>query len=109
VQARIVFTANNSEEDIKTAVSRHLMTLHGLPDKGLVTLALYDWYEQKQKNYDEWAKVYPVELNATEYNKINNQKAWYQMAEVTATSTMLLNGYRLPAIYQLPDLKYMLQ
>jgi hypothetical protein len=31
------------------------------------------------------------------------------MAEVTATPTMLLNGYRLPNPYQLPDLKYMLE
>jgi len=31
------------------------------------------------------------------------------MAKVTATPTMLLNGYRLPDLYQLPDLKYMLE
>jgi len=108
VQARIVFTADNSDNDIKTPVSRHLMTLHGLPDKTLVTQALYDWYEQKQKNYDDWAKAYPVYLNEVEYNKINKQKAWCEMVEVTATPTVLLNGYRLPDLYQLTDLKYML-
>jgi len=109
LQARIVFTADNSDNDIKTPVSRHLMTLHGLPDKTIVTKALYDWYEQKQKNYEDWAKAYPVQLNEAEYNKINKQKAWCEIAEVTATPTMLLNGYKLPELYQLTDLKYMVQ
>ena len=108
IQARIVFTANNTDEDIKTPVSRHLMALNQLADKEIIKKALNDWYEQKQKNYQAWAKVYPVELNETEYYKIDNQKAWCEMAEVTATPTLLLNGYRLPEYYQLPDLKYML-
>jgi uncharacterized membrane protein len=109
VQARIVFTANNSEDDIKTPVSRHLMALNDLNDKTIVRRALHDWYEQKQKNYETWAKVYPVELKDSEYYKIDKQHAWCEMAEVTATPTMLVNGYRLPDLYQLPDLKYMLQ
>jgi hypothetical protein len=42
-------------------------------------------------------------------HKIENGTPWCKMAEVTATPTMLLNGYRLPNLYQLSDLKYMLQ
>jgi len=75
----------------------------------LVKQALNDWYEQKQKNYETWAKAYPVALNGVEYHKIDKQNAWCQLAEVTATPTLLLNGYRLPDLYQLPDLKYMLE
>jgi len=71
--------------------------------------ALHDWYEQKQKNYNAWAKVYPVHLNEVEYHKIDKQHAWCRLAEVTATPTLLLNGYRLPQLYQLTDLKYMLE
>ena len=109
LQARIVFTANNTDDDIKTPVSRHLMTLHGLPDKSVVKQALYDWYEQKQKSYESWANAYPAELNEVEYNKINRQKAWCEMAQISATPTILLDGYKLPDGYQLTDLKYMLQ
>jgi protein-disulfide isomerase len=109
IQARIVFTAQNTEDDLKTPISRHLMALNELPDKTKVKQALHDWYEQKQKNYEAWAKAYPVTLNGVEYNKIDKQKDWCQMAEVTATPTLLLNGYRLPELYQLPDLKYMLE
>jgi predicted DsbA family dithiol-disulfide isomerase len=109
IQARIVFTANNTDEDIKTPVSRHLMALNELADKTIVKRALNDWYEQKQKDYKAWANVYPVELNEADFNKLDNQKDWCKMAEVTATPTLLLNGYRLPKLYQLSDLKYMLE
>jgi len=109
VQARIVFTAQNTEDDINTPVSRHLMALNSLADKTIVRRALHDWYEQKQKNYEAWARIYPVELRESEYYKIDKQQQWNQIAEVTATPTLLLNGYRLPALYQLQDLKYMLE
>jgi hypothetical protein len=36
-------------------------------------------------------------------------KPVYRKAEVPATPTMLPNGYRLPDLYLLPDLKYMLE
>jgi uncharacterized membrane protein len=108
VQARLVFTASNTDEDIRTPVSRHLMALNELPDKTIVKRALHDWYEQKQKDYTEWAKVYPVQLNEANYYKLERQNEWCKMAEVTFTPTMLLNGYRLPDLYRIPDLKYML-
>jgi len=47
------------------------MALDNLADKTVVRKALHDWYEQKQKNYDAWAKVYPIHLNETEYHKID--------------------------------------
>ena len=84
------------------------MSLHALSDKDIVKQAMYDWYEQKQKDYDAWAKVYPVKLNEAEYNKINKQKAWCEMAEIKGTPTMLLNGYVIPDMYRLNDLKYMI-
>jgi thiol-disulfide isomerase/thioredoxin len=109
VQARIVFTAENTEEDPQTQVTRHLMALNALLDKTQVKHALHDWYEQKQKNYDAWAKAYPVELVETEYYKLDAQRTWCEMAEVAFTPTMLINGHLLPPVYQFSDLKYMLQ
>jgi len=109
LQARIVFTANNDERDRKTPVSRHLMALNDAADKATMKQALHDWYEQKQKSYNAWAIIYPTELKESGFYKIDRQHDWCRMAEVTATPTLLLNGYRLPELYQLSDLKYMLQ
>ncbi|MFA6087767.1 cysteine peptidase family C39 domain-containing protein [Mucilaginibacter sp.] len=108
IQARIVFTADNSEKDIKTPVTRHLMALNQLPDKAIVKQALHDWYNQKQKNYEAWAKLYPVQLNKADFVQLDKQKAWCQLAEIKATPTLLVNGYVLPNAYQIKDIKYML-
>ena len=109
VKAHIIFTANNSETDIKTPVCRHLMALNEHPDRSIVRNALHDWYEQKQKNYEAWAETYPVDLKDSEFYKIDRQNNWCKMAEVTVTPTLLLNGHPLPEFYRLTDLKYMLQ
>jgi protein-disulfide isomerase len=109
VQARIIFSVQNVDNDQNSKVGRHLMALDKSSDSATVKKALRDWYEQKQKNYEAWANIYPVELTEAEFYKIDKQKAWCQMAKVTATPTLLLNGYRLPNLYQLQDLKYMLE
>ncbi|MCO5936921.1 cysteine peptidase family C39 domain-containing protein [Mucilaginibacter sp. RB4R14] len=108
IQLRLVFTANNKEEDIKTPVTRHLMALNELPDKSKVKNALRDWYEQKQKDYKAWANVHPVTLNETKYYKLEKQEEWCKMAEIKATPTILVNGYRLPEVYRIQDIKYLL-
>lgn len=109
MQACLVFTANNDERDRQTPITRHLMALNDAADKPTIKQALHDWYEQKQKSYDAWASTYPVELKESGFYKIDKQHDWCQMAEVTATPTLLVNGYRLPRIYQLSDLKYMME
>jgi len=108
-QARILFLTQNTEGDPGTQISQHLMALNELEDETKTTAALRDWYEQNQKNYAAWSKAYPVALNGIEHSKVNNQRDWCQMAEIVATPTLLLNGYKLPRLYNLPDLKYMFQ
>ncbi|MDB5121965.1 MAG: Vitamin epoxide reductase family protein [Mucilaginibacter sp.] len=110
MQVRVVFVGkNNSDEnDENGLVHRHLMALNELPDKTIVKNALHDWYEQKQKSYEVWAKKYPIVFNPSTYYKLDKQKAWVELAEITATPTLLINGHRLPQNYQLHELKYML-
>ncbi len=102
VQVRIVFTANNTHDDKGTPIERHLTASNNLNDKTIIRRVLHNWYEQKQKNYESWARIYPVELEKTEYFKTDKQYAWCQLAEVTATPTLLLNSRRLPQIYPHP-------
>jgi protein-disulfide isomerase/predicted double-glycine peptidase/uncharacterized membrane protein len=108
LQVRIVFAVSNFEGDDATAVARHFMMLNKLHDKTVVKEALNDWYAQKRKNYSTWKKDYEVELKNHEFNQVEKQKAWCQLAEITSTPTVLVNGYRLPNPYQIADLKYML-
>lgn len=107
LQARIVFTANNTDADIKTPVTRHLMALNRLANKTVIKRALHDWYDQK--NYETWAKAYPLELNSPDFSQLDRQKDWCRIAGIKATPTILVNGYVLPTPYQIKDIKYMLQ
>lgn len=108
IQVRLVFTANNTDADFKTPVTRHLMALNELTDKSKVKQALNDWYDQKHKDYDAWAKAHPVTLDETKYYKLDRQQEWCNLAEVRATPTLLVNGHRLPDVYRIQDIKYLL-
>jgi len=74
-----------------------------------VKRALADWYDQKQKNYESWAKAYPVSLDEANFHKIDNQFRWVENAQVKFTPLMLISGYQLPDLYKMSDLKYMLR
>jgi len=109
IQARIIFSTSNADEDTRIPVSRHLMALNEQSDKNLVKRAMHDWYKQKHKNYNVWAKAYPVDLSQESFYKLDKQRDWCQIADITATPILLVNGHRLPNLYNLTDLKYMLQ
>lgn len=108
-QVRFIFTADNTESDSKTVVARHFMALNDCQDKATVRKALHDWYEQNQKNYEVWAKKYPVQLDEKAYFKLNEQSAWCTASDIKYTPTFLLNGYKLPESYQIQDIKYLLE
>lgn len=106
IQVRIVFT--NSTEDAKIPINQHLMALSELADKSIIKKASHDWYQQKQKNYEEWSTRYPVQLDPKKFYKLEKQLAWINMAGVNSTPTIFLDGYQIPDLYQLPDLKYII-
>jgi hypothetical protein len=106
-QLRIVFTAKNTESDIQTPISRHLLALYQLPDKNIVKNALHDWYRQTIK-YEEWAKKYPIVITPEIYDKLNAHLHWCELSEIQATPLILINGYKLPVEYELADLKYII-
>ena len=39
-------------------------------------------------------------------DELNQYNIWIKEAQLHATPTILVNGYKLPEIYQLEDLKY---
>lgn len=108
LQARIIFSTDNAEFDKRTSVGRHLMALNALDDKSLVKNALDSWYKQSLKNYEKWAKLYPVDIHTEEIDKLDMQRAWCRIADIAGTPAVLLNGYHLPDFYRLSDIKYMI-
>ncbi|WP_158797734.1 cysteine peptidase family C39 domain-containing protein [Pedobacter sp. L105] len=108
LQVRIVFTSKNNDNNLNTSIVRHLMALNELEDKSIIANALRDWHSGKKKNYADWSKAYPVNLDPANYCKLEKQHEWCKMINVKHTPTMLINGRQIPDLYTSLNLKYML-
>lgn len=108
LQLKIIFTTADHDDDEKTKVARHIGALTKLNDIALVERALNDWYAQSTKEYEQWAQKYPVNFNSEINAVTQKQKDWCEMAEISSTPTILVNGYKLPEPYRLEDIKYLL-
>ena len=108
LQLKIIFTTANHDDDGRTKVARHVSALTSLKDPKLVEKALNDWYALNPKKYETWAEKFPISFNGEMHQVTERQKAWCEMAEITFTPTILINGYKLPEPYRLEDIKYLL-
>lgn len=108
IQLKIVFTTASHDDDARTKVARHISALSMSNDKELVEEALTSWYDQTHKNYKTWAEKYPVSFNDEISLVTKKQKEWCEMADITATPTILVNGYKLTVPYRLDDIRYLI-
>lgn len=109
LQVRIVFAGNNLKKtDDTIAVRRHLMALNELKNPVLLKNALNQWYKGANRNYKDWAKQYPVPFTTELDFILTEQAEWVKAGNITQTPTTLINGYKMPLIYQLQELRYML-
>lgn len=107
LKVKIIFSTANHDDDEKTKVSRHASALSLLNDTKLLESALNDWYKQGSKKYATWAEKYPVTFNEEMKTVTEKQKEWCQLADITVTPTILVNGYKLPSPYLLEDIKFL--
>lgn len=109
LQIRIVFAGNDlTRTDDTLAVRRHLMALKNENDSIKTKAALNDWYGGPKRSYKIWSEKYPVPFSAELDALLLEQKEWAIKHQITQTPTILINGYKMPLIYQLHELKYML-
>jgi protein-disulfide isomerase len=106
IKLQVIFSTSNKENDRNTQVAAHLMNLQSSQNDFSLKKALDDWYEQKQKNYEAWAKVHPNKGEIATQKIFEKQREWCKLTEITGTPTLFLNGRRLPKNYQTEDLKY---
>ena len=109
LQVQIIFTATNDESDSRSKPVRHLLAIDQKQEAGLTERALDDWYHADTKDYDAFAKKYPMngELKM-QGDKIEAMSDWCDKTEIRFTPTFFVNGYQLPANYSVHDLKYFL-
>lgn len=109
VQIQIIFTATNKKDDTKALPVKHLMAIAEKGDEQLTIQALDDWYLPEKKDYAVFAAKHPMngELQNQEA-KIEAMDTWCNKEQVVFTPTFFLNGHKLPSIYSVNDLKYLL-
>lgn len=107
-QLKIIFTTDNDESGVKTKLASHLIALCQHENNMLLEEAMSSWYSSTNKNYDLWAKKYPVEMHQDFRTALKHQNEWCDFAEITLTPTIFINGYRLPDPYRLEDITHLL-
>lgn len=108
VKLKLIFTATNDKDDVRGIAARHLLAIYKKNTSKTET-ALNDWYLAERKDYDDFAKKYPLngEIKQQE-QEIEKMKEWCQEADISFTPTIFINGYRLPDKYKIEELKYIL-
>lgn len=97
------------EKELKYQFIHHLFALKA-DDFNKAKKALHDWFSTEKRELKSWKDQYSIskDNNETLGNLLEKQNNWCTLAEISATPTFLINGYKVPDSYQLRDLKYIL-
>ncbi len=109
LQVQIIFNASNDAKDMKFNPVNHLLAIDEKKEPQLTERALDDWYLAEKKDYEAFARKYPMngELKR-QGEKIEAMRDWCTKTEIQFTPTFFINGYQLPLNYSVNDLKYFL-
>lgn len=109
IQLREIYLSSNDENDKSSSPVKHLLAIADKGDEEQTRCALDDWYFTEQKNYESFAAKYPIngELKLQD-EKIDKMRDWCIKMNVYSTPTFFINGYKLPKLYNINDLKYFL-
>ena len=106
---QIIFTTKPGDSDEGKDPTSHLMAINALGDMQKTQKALDDWYLAPKKEYEAFAKKYPMngELKLQQ-NTLQEMANWCNKAEIQFTPTIFINGKQLPGNYNVEELKYIL-
>jgi len=108
IDLQIIFVPGGGEE-VRLKTIRHLLGIASVGNLEQTRQALDDWYRQEKKDYEAFAKKYPLngELAKQEF-KIKAMQDWAEQEQITHTPTIFINGFELPSAYEVEELKYVL-
>lgn len=109
LQVQIIFAVTSGENDERAQPIRHFYAIQQEYGDDVLDKALMDWYSAKEKNYEVFALQYPVKQDLTKYNvNIDAMSSWCNLNKITYTPTIFINGFELPELYTVSDLKHLL-
>lgn len=110
LQLQIIFSISNDVNDKNKLIARHLMAIAEKGEETVTRKALDNWYlKNTRKDYDSFAKDYPLNgAMEKQVSKVEAMQDWCFETKINATPTFFINGYQLPDMYSVTDLKYFL-
>lgn len=110
IQIQIIYLTSFEKIDHTTQAIRHFLALYKYSDPIIFRQALDNWYDSEIKDYGHFASTFPIdEKSFSEQNDdILEMINWCAELETTHTPTFYFNGYQLPAMFDVDDLKYYL-
>ena len=107
ILVKIIFIPFLREE--QAMVAYHLTCLGQLGKKTIAVDALNHWYESRTKSYEMLQDKFPLDLDRQGMIKLMaEQNEFVKKARITGTPTIFVNGCKLPKLYTLDDLEYMI-
>jgi len=108
VKVQIIFTTNDGM-DVKALTAKHLMAIADKGDPALLHNALDDWYNAPKKDYDIFSAKYKLNGELQQQgNKLQAMREWCEKTEIPGTPTFFINGFQLPELFTMKDLKLFL-
>jgi protein-disulfide isomerase len=107
LKVQLLFNATNEPGDKLAAPVKHLLAINAKGDAFETRRALDEWWQAEKKDYEVFADKYKMngEINR-QGEKIEAMNNWCKAMEITFTPTIFINGYQLPELYGIDDLKY---
>lgn len=107
LKVQIIFYAGNNSDAM--LVVECLLAIDRGSDKQIIMAALENWYLGTEKNYNQFVAKYQINTNS-ENNKLQivSMNNWCNNMKIEGTPTIFFNGYQLPDIYHITDLRYIL-
>jgi uncharacterized membrane protein len=110
VRVKIIFFVTSNKEDKGGQVAMYLMALYKEQAPPVFRKALHDWYHMEVKDFEKWASLYPVKSDpGLQKEEIDKMLHWCLQAKIEHTPTFFVNNRKLPEMYSIEELKYLLQ
>jgi uncharacterized membrane protein len=102
VKCQFVFSASARSAELAKQIL-------GLPHSQMVE-GMHQWYTHKTKNIEEWHNAINEQIDEQKGAiQLGIHHQWCNMAEITATPTLYLNGRQMPLLYTLDDVETLCQ
>jgi hypothetical protein len=85
--------------------SRYLISCYNPDDQHKSRNEFTKWYAGEKNNHEDIVKRYSDQIHKDDVEKeLNRHKEWRKRTNLIATPTILVNGFELPAEYEIEDL-----